>query len=195
MDSTFTRFKSDPLVTVWNLFLNNNFSQLDGNFARSAQPGLAQLKRVNSRVKPKVVLNLRGGHEGDWWYEDEVDFCREKGIKLIDFKLTAKRLPEREEVLEILDILDGEKPIYVHCRGGCERTGLVSTIYEHVVKGFPIDVAMRQLSLRFGVIGPMGSFQKEFFRMYRRDSGRDFEKWVREQYDGLTHLPEVPKAL
>jgi protein tyrosine/serine phosphatase len=164
-------------LDIRNLFIDNNFYILDENYARSAQLDIYQLKRVKSRFNPNTILNLRGYHPEKKWYEIEQDFCKKQKIELVNIKLSSKTNPTKKQILDILDILkNSKKPLLVHCNGGSERTGLVSTIYEHVIKQKPISKAINQSSYKYGNILP---YQRRFFKRYiKATGGKDFVKWI-----------------
>ena len=84
-----------------------------------AGPGTA-VRRLAGRGF-KAILNLRGATEyGLYLLEREA--CRAAGIELVDFKLTSRALPSREEILALDAIFAGlPRPFLLHCKSG--RTG------------------------------------------------------------------------
>ena len=77
----------------------------------------------------KAVLNLRGATEyGSYLLEREA--CRAAGIELVDFKLTSRSLPSREEILALDAIFERlPRPFLMHCKSGADRAGFAAALY------------------------------------------------------------------
>ena len=58
-------------------------------------------------------------------------------------------MPDKETVHAMANVFEHlEYPVLMHCKSGADRAGLMSVLYSHLHKGEPIEVAIRQLSLR-----------------------------------------------
>lgn len=133
--------------------------QASGNFAtvaagevyRSNQITAERLAQYSDAYGIRTVLNLRGAHPGEAWYDEERRAAAELKIEVIDFGLSAQRELTDEQVDALVAILkDAPKPLLIHCRSGADRTGLASLMYQALIAGIDEDRAERQLSLRFG---------------------------------------------
>lgn len=131
----------------------------DGNFHavrqgvlyRSAQPGKAELESAARRHGVKSVLNLRGAHVGEPWYDGEIAAARELGLAHYDYPISAKRFVTGQQIREILDIVrQAPKPLLIHCKSGSDRTGLVAALYRYVETGESAAQADGELSLVYG---------------------------------------------
>ncbi len=129
----------------------NFHSVADGVLYRSAQLSKSELKAVVRQYGIRSVLNLRGAHPGERWYDDELAAAGESGVAHYDYALSAKRFVTGRQVAEILDIVRrAPKPLLVHCKSGADRAGLVSALYRYAEGGASVDDADRQLSLVYG---------------------------------------------
>ena len=111
-------FDHGLLRKVWR-----NEHEVDGGVWRSSQPDPGMVRRLAGQGF-KAILNLRGATEyGSYLLEREA--CRAAGIELVDFKLTSRALPSREEILA-LDAIFARlpRPFLMHCKSGADRAGL-----------------------------------------------------------------------
>lgn len=69
------------------------------------------------------------------------------GIKFISRPMQYKTPPTDAEVDEILALMNDPKnyPIYIHCRHGKDRTGIISAIYNVEVLGWTPDRAYKDM--------------------------------------------------
>lgn len=134
------------------LQLVGNFHEvMPGKLYRSAQLSPAALGAYIDEYKIKTVINLRGGHTGEKWYDDEVQAVESRGAKEITFEMSARKQLPMAQTFALLDILrNAEGPILIHCRSGADRTGLASVIYLQQVAGVDEETAEWQLSPLFG---------------------------------------------
>jgi protein tyrosine/serine phosphatase len=123
----------------------------DGAFYRSAQLNKDELQSAIREHKIRSVLNLRGAHPGQAWYDDELAVSRGLGVVHYDYALSSHRFVTRQQIGEVLGIVrDAPKPLLVHCKSGADRTGLVSALYRFAGEGASADQADRELSLVYG---------------------------------------------
>jgi len=123
----------------------------EGTFYRSAQLGKDKLRSAIRKHKIRSVLNLRGAHPGQAWYDEEVAVSQALGVAHYDYGLSAHRFVTRQQIGEVLDIVrDAPKPLLVHCKAGADRAGLVSALYRFAGEGASADQADRELSVVYG---------------------------------------------
>ncbi len=119
--------------------------------------------------------------------------CAGIGMTFRGISLRAVALSRPEAVIALIDAMhDLPKPIVVHCKSGADRTGLAAVLYLHVLKGFPLEHARAQLSLRF-MHNPWGKAQilnrfLDAFVAANAASGIGFEDWVRSEYDMMAMI-------
>lgn len=125
-----------------------------GEFYRSNQPTAERLKSYKKKDGIRSVLNLRGAHPAQAWYDEEKAAAQRLGLTLIDFKMSDHEVlsPARIAALEAA-MADAPKPLLVHCKAGADRTGLAAALYlTHQKKRSPSEAGW-QLSLLYGHVG------------------------------------------
>jgi protein tyrosine/serine phosphatase len=141
------------LASYWALIqYDGNFHTVtEGAFYRSAQLSRDELQRMVHDHGIRSILNLRGAHPGDSWYDDEIAASQQLGVAHFDYGLSSKRVVTGKQMAELLQIIDGApKPLLVHCRSGADRAGLVSALYRFAEEGASAGEAATQLSVVYG---------------------------------------------
>jgi protein tyrosine/serine phosphatase len=189
------------LLFLWfiGVFGGNIRTVSEGKVYRSAQITGTLLDNFLKEKGIRTVLNLRGGSSHDWWYKAEIDSCTKMSVNHVDAAFSAVRFPPPQVLKKILGVLDhADYPILLHCRGGSDRSGLISTLYLHLYENVSLDEAQaRQLTWRFGHLryGQARSMD-EFLDMYRQNSeGMSLRDWILNKYPALyAALPESKKV-
>lgn len=134
------------------LQLTDNFHMVrEGQLYRSAQMSGDHLKEAIERYHIRTVINLRGEHVSDPWYDQEIETTRSAGAIHADLALSARRELTEDERQRLLVLLrDAPRPILIHCRSGADRTGLAAALDQYLVAKVPASDAARQLSFRYG---------------------------------------------
>jgi protein tyrosine/serine phosphatase len=123
----------------------------EGAFYRSAQLSKNELQSAIREHNIRSVLNLRGAHPGQVWYDEELAMSRSLGVAHYDYALSSHRFVTRQQIGEVLGLVrDAPKPLLVHCKAGADRTGLISALYRFAGEGVSADEADRELSLVYG---------------------------------------------
>ena len=162
-----------------------NLDQIAPGVWRSNQPSPGRLSTWARRLGIRTVLNLRGQpQEGFYLFEKEA--TEALGLTRIDLPFGARRAPQREELLTLIDTMTQmEKPALIHCKSGADRTGMASAIYLVAIEGRPLTEAMRQLSLRYLHLSRSKTgIMDEVLLCYGEEAqGRSFRQWVEEDYE------------
>ena len=154
----FIRIALLPAVAIILFFSYYLYMQEEGNFHvvtkgqfyRSAQLDGDELVGYIKKYHIKSILNLRGENDDAGWYREEMKISRKMGVVHYDFGMSATHELDKERINKVLDILlKAPKPILVHCKGGADRSGLISAIWEYAVKGKSAKEASRQLSWKY----------------------------------------------
>ncbi len=169
-----------------NLYLN--FHKVDDNLYRSAQPTKKQLEKLIDKYGIKTIINLRGKeHIKDLKYEEEI--TTEKGVKLINIKLNSRGFPKKEDFFKIYEIFNSiEYPALIHCKSGSDRTGLVATLYLHLIKKIPLKKALKQLKffpyghIKYSQAGKL-DFIFEKYLEFNNKNPISFLDWIKHYYD------------
>jgi uncharacterized protein (TIGR01244 family) len=100
-----------------------NFHQVDQNVYRGAQPTAEGLKSLAS-LGVKTIVDLRHGKEHA---DGERQAAEKIGLRYINVPMSGLTAPTDEEITSILAVLNAADsgPVFVHCREGKDRTGVV----------------------------------------------------------------------
>lgn len=115
-----------------------NFAKVCDGLFRGGQPtdaGFAALRRAGVRT----IVSLRTT-------DGQARRLRREGFRT--FHISFKTLhPETEDVLKFLSIATDPacRPVFVHCRRGADRTGMMVALYRMVVQDWPRGEAMREM--------------------------------------------------
>lgn len=153
---------------------------------RAAQPAPHQVAAI-ARSGVRTIVNLRGPRDCSS-YTLEQEACERNGVKLVNYQVRSRAAPTVEEVMGAARLFDTlEYPILMHCKSGADRAGLMSALYCYFRLKQPIEVAKRQLSLKFGHIRQADTgILDYFFDRYLADNAArpmPFERWLHEVYD------------
>jgi protein tyrosine phosphatase (PTP) superfamily phosphohydrolase (DUF442 family) len=122
-----------------------------GVLYRSAQLSGNEIRAAVGEYGIKSVLNLRGAHKGESWYDDEMAAAGALGLAHFDYPLSAKRFVTNQQIEDILGILrQAPKPLLIHCKSGADRAGLVAALYRYSDTGASAAQADQELSLVYG---------------------------------------------
>lgn len=117
----------------------SNFFKVSDDLYRGAQTGpegFATLKKMGI----KTVVNLRFMHS-------DRDMLPENGLKYIHINFDPFH-PEKEDVREFLKIVRDptNRPIFVHCQHGSDRTGTMVAVYRTVIQGWTMEKALQEMT-------------------------------------------------
>jgi protein-tyrosine phosphatase len=91
-----------------------------------------------------MVVNLR---------EDRTEMATEKrqveslGIKYIEIPWSANHEPSSAQIVEFLDLVrtNPDTKIFVHCRRGADRTGVIIAAYRIAIEHKPVAQALSEM--------------------------------------------------
>jgi len=116
-----------------------NFYQVSDNLYRGAQPTAEGMKQLE-KLGIKTVVNLRSVRSD----REELDGT---GLAYEHIKMTTWNT-ETEDVVRFVQIVTDENrtPVFVHCRHGADRTGMMCAIYRIAVQGWSKDEAIEEMT-------------------------------------------------
>ena len=130
--------------------LGGNLHDVGGGVIRAAQMSPADLAGTIEARGVRSILNLRGEHPGQAWWQEERAVAEAHGVQYISVSLSARHKPDLAAMRHLAALMrDAPKPLLIHCLQGADRTGLASAIYE-LSQGETPGEAADQLSLVFG---------------------------------------------
>jgi uncharacterized protein (TIGR01244 family) len=153
---------------------------------RSAQPSPAQIASL-ARKGIKTIINLRGERDCGS-YRLQVEACKKRGIRLINFPLQSRMVPPAQVIHEARKLFQEiEYPILLHCKSGADRAGLMSALLMYMKEGKPIEEAVKQLSLKYGHFKKSETGVLDYlFQRYLADNSAEpmtFFEWLETRYD------------
>ena len=167
--------------------LYNNVFQLSEKMYRSSQPAPFQVRRFNKDFGVKTIINLRGENKfGSYILEKES--CSETGVNLVDFRTYSRAMPTKKFILDSLKLFnDIEYPAIMHCKSGADRAGLMSVLYLILKEGKPVEIAIKQLSPKYGHFkqaktGILDHFF-DLYIQYAKTNNIEFIDWVENVFD------------
>lgn len=164
------------------IFLGNVGEVAPGRVYRCSQPR-GNLDGLLDSLRPRSILNLRGGSYADDWYLAEVQASDRLGIDFYDFPMEATRRPSRAELLTLIDLIGRCRyPLLIHCKSGADRTGLASALALMLLEGRPPGQAREQFSISFGHV-PIGGPERLHEPLI------EYEQWL--SAGGRTHSPAL----
>jgi protein tyrosine/serine phosphatase len=146
---------------------------------RSAQPSGKELSRVVQEYNIRSVINLRGAQPGESWYDIEKAVSDKLGLQRVDIRMSAVRLPHREDLIRLLDAFkELPRPILIHCKVGADRTGEAAAIFGLDHLKWSRRKAAGQLHPFYGHIPDFTPAKTYFIREVYQG-----EAWARNTYD------------
>ncbi len=122
---------------------------------RSKQPSPDDVVTWVEKRHVKTILSLNGPLDDDAWYYPAGEPAQKVNLgKFMEARvrhefvgMSASRAPTDEELVQIFRTLldDSKKPILIHCRGGSDRTGIVSALYQIEFMGWSKERARAEM--------------------------------------------------
>ena len=167
--------------------INNNFYIINEGVYRSGQPSPKLLEHYIVKHKIKNIINLRYSDMSDQdIYLMQKDICYKLNTNMINIPISARRLPEKDKLKLILDIIKKiQKPFLVHCKTGADRTGFFMALYIFYTTN-DIELAKKQLSLKYlHVRYSSTGILDYFFNLLKKLelNNTDLEDWIDKKYD------------
>jgi protein tyrosine/serine phosphatase len=148
-----------PAAYLGGLQLTGNFHTVVAHEVyRAAQPDADDLAGYVRDYGIRSVVNLRGSHPGEAWYDEEVRSSQTLDLTHVDLALSAKRELTDTNIMALQRILQTTpRPLLLHCKSGADRTGLAAAFYLLDVQHMPPPQAAGQLSWRYGHLPCLGN--------------------------------------
>jgi protein tyrosine phosphatase (PTP) superfamily phosphohydrolase (DUF442 family) len=141
----------------------------DRSAFRSGQLSAVQLEQFVTENGIKTIINLRGEHPEERWYQEENAASRRLNVEHIDLGLSASHEPDDQTLKQLIRLMrQAKQPILIHCEAGADRSGLAAALYRFAVSGDKPEIAEKQLSIFYGHFPWLGSRTGAMDRAFRR---------------------------
>ena len=163
----------------------HNLHEIRPGVWRSNQPAPRDVRRA-ARLGVKTIINLRGPRaDGGWRLEKEA--CDDDGIKLVDFTIRSRAVPDYEVLAGAEKLFKSvEYPILMHCKSGADRAGIMSALYLLLMENARVDDALDMLALKYlHVKHAKTGLLDAFIEAYRpaQDAGKSMLDWAKTDLD------------
>ena len=158
------------------------FQQVSERLFRGGQPregGVSKLRELGINT----VINLRGASDRTRAEEAEV---RASGLNYFNVALPNWARPQDSRVARILEVIDAPESgrVFVHCKDGVDRTGLIVALYRMTHDGWSSDQALAEAERQ-------GMRRTQFWmRDYAEDYGERLHKHGPETALKTPHVDE-----
>jgi protein tyrosine/serine phosphatase len=147
----------------------DNFGQVNDHIYRGGQPKGVHFRQLVV-LGIKTVLDLRSDVEPDSKTDAE-----QAGLQYINLPLEPKRYPQADAAKRFLEIVNDQAnwPVFVHCKGGRHRTGVMVAVYRMTMDHWTVDQAYNEMKqYDFYTFGGHGCF-KDYVYDYSRNKQLD----------------------
>ena len=120
-----------------------NFRIVNDWFYRGGQPLNQEFKQLKN-LGVKTVICLRWNKN---IIKEELELGQSLNLNVISIPLTYWKLPNKEEIKKYFDIINNTnmRPVYLHCKHGSDRTGMLAAFYRMKMEGWTADQAYDEM--------------------------------------------------
>jgi len=107
-----------------------DFHQVDANVYRGRQPSAEGFKNL-AKLGIRTVIDLRGG---PFHLPREKKQVEDAGMRYVEERFSGVFPPRNEQVARLIAVMQDptEGPVFVHCRRGADRVGVLIACYRMV---------------------------------------------------------------
>ena len=111
-----------------------------GRVYRSGRPDERFIQYLRNTHDIQRIVTLTGSSEAH-------EAAKKMGMEVSSFRWNTNHLPPLSELETVLDILNDDRPVLVHCAGGSDRTGYTVAIYRVRQQKWSIEQAVEEMAL------------------------------------------------
>jgi tyrosine-protein phosphatase SIW14 len=130
-----------PAIPLSNIRIDN-FGRIANTYYRGEQPEGRDYADL-ATLGVKTVIDLQA--DGD--NQDEGRLVEDAGMTFVRIPMLTRVAPTQEQIDQFLQIVKdpARQPVYVHCKGGRHRTGVMTAIYRMEQDGWTPDRAFKEM--------------------------------------------------
>ena len=126
----------------------DNFGEISPGYFRGAQPAGSDYATLAS-FGIKTVIDLQKDFVGD-----EQRLVEDAGMRFVRIPMTTRVAPTAGQIDSFLELVNdpANQPVYVHCKGGKHRTGVMTAVFRMTQNGWTSDQAFSEMKqYKFGM--------------------------------------------
>lgn len=136
---------------VLRKFYRNTHEVAPGKLWRSFQPSPGDIRDWSQRGI-KTIVNLRGDKPSGFYFLEE-EACAQNQVTLENFRVFSREAPSSAIIHGAKSLFERiEYPAMIHCKSGADRAGLMSALFLFLHQGISLEIALAQLSHKYGHI-------------------------------------------
>ena len=123
----------------------DRLQQINQFLYRGARPSFEQMRSLKNELGIATIVSL---DDNESVVKQERQWADQLGIELVSIPIDVLRWPENEKVDQILiEMLKSRQSnqVYLHCRQGKDRTGLMTGLYRVFYQKWSKDQAYREM--------------------------------------------------
>lgn len=158
---TATGFSQTSPTSFPNIKIDN-FGQMEANYYRGAQPAKDDYASL-AALGVKTVIDLR---------DDPTDYekaaTEAAGMKYVNIPMSGFWSPKDEDIAAFLKLVNDPDTgtVYVHCKAGIHRTGVVGAAYRLTKFGWDYDKAYKEMKNYNFTAGLLHGAFKSYIKKY-----------------------------
>jgi protein tyrosine/serine phosphatase len=119
----------------------DNFGQVNDSYFRGAQPEGRDYASL-AALGVKTVIDLQADGPAV-----EQRLVEAAGMKFLRIPMTTRTPPTRAQLESFLKLVNdpASQPVYVHCKGGRHRTGVMTAVYRMTRDGWTAQRAFKEM--------------------------------------------------
>ncbi len=120
-----------------------NFGRVSDSLFRGAQPTTAGISALRG-MGISIVVNFRNDNDESASEQRQVESA---GMKYVSIPWSGRDMPSNSQVAQFLDLVRGnpDTKIFVHCKAGADRTGVMVAAYRIAVEHAAVDGAVAEM--------------------------------------------------
>ena len=111
---------------------------VSGRVYRSGRPDRRFIRYLRDTYDIQRIVTLTGSSEVH-------EVAKKMGMEVTSFRWSTNHLPPLSELETVLDILNDDIPVLIHCAGGSDRTGYAVAIYRVQQQKWSIEQAVEEM--------------------------------------------------
>ncbi len=174
-----------------------NLQKVEEGFYRGGRPEKdADLQELKTRYGIKSIVNLQSSIFSEEKVDDESDWARANGVEFVNFEMHPFRRPSVRQLIQSQELLARmPRPLFLHCRHGSDRTGIVVAAYRIQNYGWSVDRAFDEM-LEYGHNATfLRDWDKVLERFARQQNGGENVSWTLENLAHQVMYTGVAQAL